>query len=112
MEDRWSERDVGHVVANLKQKKKMMPSIPFIYFLICGISGLIMWFKMLGIMKGKGEEVNYFWTSPKQLIDFNKIIKEETDEEKKRKYQWLLWGQVLLIPIYIIGMYVLFRTTV
>ena len=66
---------------------------------------------MLGIMKEKGKEVNYFWTTPKQLIDFNKIIKEETDEEKRKKYQWLLWGQILLIPIYLIGMFILISTT-
>lgn len=75
----------------------------FAYFLICGISGLIMWYKMLGILASNGQDVNYFINNPKYFFDFNKLIKLELDKNKRIKYRLLLWAQILLIPIYLIG---------
>lgn len=59
-------------------------------------------------MESKGEKVNYFWTSPIQFFSFYELIKKERDTENKRKYLFLLLGQILLIPIYIFGMAFLF----
>lgn len=75
----------------------------FAYFLICGTAGLIMWYKMLRILVSNGQEVNYFISNPKYFFDFNKLIKKETDKQKRVRYYLLLWGQILLIPLYLIG---------
>jgi hypothetical protein len=89
----------------------MIPIIPLIYFLVCGIAGLILWYKMLGIMDRKGREVNYFWVTPAQLIDFWRVIREEPDAELKMKYRWIFWLQMALGPTYLIGMMVLIGLT-
>jgi hypothetical protein len=66
--------------------------------------GLVLWYKMLRIMESKGKSVNYFWVTPTQLLAFNKIIKEESDPNSKLQYRMILWAQIILIPIYLIGM--------
>ena len=86
--------------------------VPFIYLLIFGVIGMILWFKMLGIMEKKGGSVSYLWNTPKQWMDFYKLIKEEENSGKKRAYQYILWGQILLIPVYIIGMLVIISLTI
>lgn len=89
----------------------MIPTLPFIYFLICGITGLILWYKMLGIMESKGKKVSYFWVTPGQLFEFGKVIREEQDPILKRKYGIILWIQVGLIPLYLVGMIFLIGIT-
>jgi hypothetical protein len=89
----------------------MFPTLPFIYFLFCGITGLILWYKMLRIMESKGRKVSYFWVTPGQLIEFGRVIKEEEDLKLKKKYRIILWAQVGLIPLYMIGMLFLIRIT-
>ena len=79
-------------------------TLAFIYFGICGITALILWVNMLNIMKEKGHHVNYFWSSPLQIHRFKQIINKEEDKEKRKKYQFIFWGQIALIPIYVIGM--------
>lgn len=88
----------------------MFPTIPFIYFLVCGVTGLILWLSMLGIMESKGRKVNYFWVTPGQLIEFYRVIKEENNPKKKKKYRIIFWIQIGLIPIYMIGMLILLST--
>jgi hypothetical protein len=90
---------------------RMFPTIPFIYFLVCGISGLALWYKMLGIMEQKGRKVNYFWVTPGQLIEFGRVIREESDPKLKNKYRLILWLQIALIPIYIVGMFIVIGLT-
>jgi hypothetical protein len=90
----------------------MFPTIPFIYFLFCGITGLVLYYKMLGIMESKGRKVSYFWITPGLFFEFGRIIKDETDPKLKKKYRIILWSQVGLIPLYMIGMIVLFGLTI
>lgn len=86
-------------------------TIPLIYFLICGATGLILWFKMLGILESKGRSVNYFWVTPLQFIEFSKVIKMETDSTLRIRYRFLLWTQIALIPTFIVGMFILIGLT-
>jgi hypothetical protein len=85
----------------------MFPTTLFIYFLICGIPGLILWYRMLRIMESKGRMVNYLWVSPTQFMEFNNLIAAEKDPNVKTKYRTILWIQIALIPIYLIGMIIL-----
>ncbi len=90
----------------------MIPTIPFIYFLFCGISGLILWFRMLGILERKGHKVNYLWVSPQQYLNFFKVIKEETDLTLRKRYRVIFWTQIALVPAYIIGSFILIVLTI
>lgn len=90
----------------------MFKILPFIFFVACGSLGFFLWYKMLLIMKSNGHEVNYFWISPSQFVQFNKVIEEETDPDLRRRYRALLWSQIALVPIYIIGLQILFRITI
>ena len=85
----------------------MLNNSPFFFFFICGTIGLFFWYKMLGIISNKGIKVNYFIISLSSFSDFAKIIKEETNRKLKRSYRFILWIQLLLIPVYIIGMIIL-----
>ena len=76
----------------------------FLYFLGCGISALAMWYKMLGILEQNGQEVSYFLMNPKYFFDFHRLLKNEPNNETRRNYSFLLWGQIALIPIYLVGM--------
>lgn len=85
----------------------MFPIYAFIYFLICGALGLMLHFKMLEILKKKGFKVNYIFYNPLQFFRLWDIMREEENLSIKRKYQVLLWGQIILIPTYLIGMFVI-----
>ncbi len=81
----------------------MLPIISIIYFLSCGVTGLILWFRMLGVLENKGRRVNSFWVTPQQFIEFSRVINEEKDLNLKKKYRIFFWTQVALIPIFIFG---------
>lgn len=92
-----------------------MPTLPFLYFLFCGITGLALKFKMLNIMESKGSNIkNRPWTnfSWKELKEFKKIIQEEKDSENKTLYHVIYWGQILIIPAYLIGMILIIYFTI
>lgn len=82
------------------------PVYSFIYFIICGLTGLILWIKMLGILRAKGEQFNGLIT-PGQYIRFGRLMRTEKDERTKAKYRLLFWGQIALIPIYLVGFFLL-----
>lgn len=42
----------------------MFPTIPLIFFLLCGVIGLILWFKMLGVLENKGQKINAAFVTP------------------------------------------------
>jgi len=86
--------------------------IPILFFLFFGFTGLILWFKMLDVLKSKGQSVNSFFVTPRQYIAFIKVIKKETDLTLKRKYLILIIAQIILIPIYFIVMFVVVALTV
>ncbi len=90
----------------------MFPAIPLIYFLFCGIYGLILWFRMLGVLESKGHRVNYFWVSPRQYFDFFKVIKEEPDLNLRKRYRVIFWTQIALVPAFIIGSFILIGLTI
>jgi len=81
-------------------------TIPIVYFIICGITGLILWIYMLQIIENKGNRVNYFFVRPSQYVKFWEIIKNESDNKLRKKYKKIFWWQIALIPIYLIGMFV------
>jgi len=85
--------------------------IPIVYFIICGVTGLILWFRMLGVLESKGQRVNSFWVTPRQYIEFYRVIKLETDSTQKKKYHVLLWTQIALIPTFVVGMFLLIGLT-
>ena len=62
-------------------------------------------------MKSKGRKVSYFWVTPGQLFEFGRVIREEKNEKLKKKYRIILWAQVALIPLYVIGMFILIGLT-
>ncbi len=86
--------------------------IPIVYFLICGVTGLILWIRMLRVLESKGQRVNYLWLTPQQFIAFSKVIKLETDSTLKTRFRVLLWTQILLIPTFAVGMLLLIGLTV
>lgn len=62
---------------------------------------------MLGIMEAKGRTVNYFWVTPGKFIEFGRVIRDEEDSKMKKKYRIIFWAQIMLIPLYLIGMFYL-----
>jgi hypothetical protein len=85
----------------------MLPVISIIYFLSCGVTSLILWFRMLEVLENKGRRVNSFWVTPQQFIEFSRVINEEKNLNLKKKYRILLWTQVALIPFFIFGSFIL-----
>lgn len=80
-----------------------------LFFLVCGGTSIILWSKMIGIMKEKGCETNSFMKHPGQFIQFYNLIKSETNAEMKKKYLLILWTQVALIPIFLVVVVILFN---
>ena len=74
-----------------------------IWFLFCGIFGLILWISMLNILDSKGEKVNYHFVTPVQLVKFWKVIKTESVKSLKKKYLFIFWTQIVLIPVFLFG---------
>ncbi len=35
-------------------------------------------------MESKGEKVSYFWLTPRELIEFRRVIREEADPKLKK----------------------------
>jgi hypothetical protein len=85
----------------------MIPVYSFIFFLACGLTGLILWIKMISILKSKGDEEFNGRITTGQYIRFWRLMKNEIDERTKRKYRLIFWGQVAIIPIYPIGFFLL-----
>jgi hypothetical protein len=83
------------------------PIFSFVYFLLCGITGLVLWIQMLSIIQSKGIKTNYSVLTPGQYIKFWRLIQDEADERNKRKYRRLFWVQIALIPIYLGGFFLL-----
>jgi len=83
---------------------------PIIYFVICGIIGIILWIKMLNILEKKGKKANNSLVTFRQYIDFYKIIKIEQNLTDRKKFQGIFYGQLLLIIAYFIGMFFLLST--
>jgi hypothetical protein len=81
-----------------------MHPFAILYFLLCGGVSLILWVQMVGILKGKGCDTSFFMVVPDQYIQFYKLIKSEENPEVKKKYSWIFWTQVTIIPLYFLGM--------
>jgi len=86
----------------------MDPAIS-LFFIVLGGASIVLWSKMIGIMKEKGCDTNSFIKHPGQYIQFYNLIKTETDPELKKKYSLILWIQVALIPIFLVGAVILFN---
>ena len=84
----------------------MLFLIPVIFFLILGALGVHLWVEMTKILEKKGLAPLYFWVSPGQLFQLNQVIQTEEDPARKRSYQYVLWGQVAIILVYLVAMYV------
>ncbi len=67
---------------------------------------------MLDVLESKGKNVNYLWVTPRDFIDFYKIIKEEPDLTLKKKYKVIFWTQIALVPTFFIGGFILIGLTV
>jgi len=79
----------------------------FTWFLFCGITSLVLWSKTDKILAKEGKETNSFIVFWPSLFKFEKLIKSIDDEKKKRSYQTLYWTQLILIPVYIFGVFVI-----
>lgn len=89
-----------------------LPIIPLIYFIVCGILSMILWIRMLAILDSKGVKINYALMTPTHYFKFWKLIKQETNTRDKLKYKKILWIQILMIPIFIIGMLITIALTI
>jgi hypothetical protein len=89
-----------------------LPIIPLIYFIVCGILSIILWIKMLAILDSKGEKIKYALLTPTHYFKFLKLIKQETDTRDKLKYKKIFWIQILMIPVFIIGLLITIALTV
>jgi hypothetical protein len=74
-----------------------------IYFIICGIIGMALWFNMLEIIKTKFGHVNDSFVTPRQYFVFLDIVKKESDKKLRRKYKNIFWWQIALLPIFLVG---------
>ncbi len=79
----------------------------FIWLIIVGLPGLILWLIMLSILSHKGINVNYFIVSITDYKSFLKVTKEETSKRYKSKLFFIFWAQIALIVIYIVGVIIL-----
>jgi hypothetical protein len=86
-----------------------MDSLITLFFVVFGGASILLWSKMIGIMKEKGCDTNYFMKHPGQFIQFYNLIKSETNPELKKKYSLILWTQVALIPAFLLGAVILFN---
>ncbi len=84
--------------------------LPFIYFIICSIIGISLHEKMLSILENEGEKKKYFlYADPRYFRDFLKLIKLQSDKRIKNKYSIILFSEIILIPTYIIGMFIVIQ---
>ncbi len=58
-------------------------------------------------MENKGCDVSYYFVTLGQFKEFRMVIKEEKNFSLKKEYQILFWSQIILIPLYLIGMIIL-----
>jgi hypothetical protein len=86
-----------------------MDSLITLFFVAFGGVSILLWSKMIGIMKEKGCDTNYFMKHPGQYIQFYHLIKTETNPDLKKKYSMILWIQIALIPVFLVGVVILFN---
>jgi len=84
-----------------------MHSLISLFFIVVGGASIVLWAKMIGIMKEKGCDTSYFMKHIGQYIQFYNLIKTETNPELKKRYSLILWTQVALIPIFLVGAVIL-----
>jgi len=87
--------------------KHIMLTWPFIYFIICGATGIVLWLRMVNILSDKGLDPSHMFVRPKDYRNFSALVKNEKDPILKRKYKLLLRAQIFLIPAYIVGFFLL-----
>jgi hypothetical protein len=63
---------------------------------------------MLRILNSKGAEESYVLITPGQYFRFWKLIEDESDEILRKKYQFIFWAQIAIVPVYLIGLFLLF----
>jgi len=86
----------------------MLPYFAIGWFLLCGIAGIILWILMCEILERNGKTTNYFIVLPKQYIRFLTMIKSERNRSFKNKYLTIFWGQIALIPFFLLGELLIF----
>lgn len=80
-----------------------------IFFITFGIIEIILWVTMFSIIEANGKQVKSLFITLKQFKEFDQIIQKEENYQKKKKYRILFWSQIILIPVYFIGMIILFK---
>ena len=65
-------------------------------------------------MENKGSNVknrSSAFSYIRNLKEFKQLTREEKNVEKKKQHQFIFWSQILLIPIYLIGMILIINFT-
>ena len=84
-----------------------VPIYSFLYLIVCGITSLVLWIKMMSIIDSKGLNTSYSFIRIGQYVTFWRLIKDEQDERNKKKYRRLFWIQIGLVPVYQVGFFLL-----
>ena len=83
----------------------------FIYFMCFGITGLVLYFVMM-IFLSRDRKTDNGTISPIGVIsDFWSLMRNEQDLKRKRKYKIIVWLQILLIPAYMVGGFIILVLT-
>jgi hypothetical protein len=80
-----------------------------IWFIFCGISGIILYIWMMNILDSKGLKSDHLFVNYKFIKSFWTLIKREQNKKNKRKYILILITFHLFPVIYLIGGYFLIR---
>jgi len=90
---------------NIKSKflNMSVSTLSIIHFIFCGVTALVIDFIMGIILERNGISDKSFFIWIGTISEFWSLLKKETDLKLKRKYKFLFWLQIAIIPFYIIG---------
>ena len=83
-----------------------MNLIPYFYILICGVLAMILCFSFLGNLE-KSSFSQTFQYGFKNLLTFPKWVRKENNLPLRLRMQVLYWAQLILVPLYFLGFYLL-----
>ena len=69
--------------------------------MLLALAGNLLWYRIKQILKRKGYEVSYFWGHLQDLSNFNAVIQQEPDQQRKRKYETIRGSLNVVIVLFV-----------